>query len=220
MRFSEIISEGPNDPGIFKAVFLAGGPGSGKSFIASKALDGFGFRTVNSDEMLVHLMNKAGLDLKMPPEEQEERDAVRSVAKQKTNKRMDTYLDGRLGLIIDSTGQDIDKVRKIKKRLEDMGYETKMLMVNTTENVSQERNQQRERSVNPEIVSGIWNKVQNNIPQFISLFGEENYYEIDNSELMTPEKEREITKNVWKPMKIWAGTTVSNPAAQEWFDSF
>jgi hypothetical protein len=39
------LQEGVNDPAIFKAVFLAGGPGSGKSFIAGKTgLGSFGFR--------------------------------------------------------------------------------------------------------------------------------------------------------------------------------
>jgi hypothetical protein len=36
IKFSQYLSEGINDPAIFKAVFLAGGPGSGKSFIVGK----------------------------------------------------------------------------------------------------------------------------------------------------------------------------------------
>ena len=32
----EVIEEGVNDPGIFKGIFLAGGPGSGKSYVASQ----------------------------------------------------------------------------------------------------------------------------------------------------------------------------------------
>ena len=43
------IEEGPNDPAIFKAVFLAGGPGSGKSYVATKILSGLGLKPVNSD---------------------------------------------------------------------------------------------------------------------------------------------------------------------------
>jgi hypothetical protein len=31
MKLNDIIVEGVYDPGIFKAIFLAGGPGSGKS---------------------------------------------------------------------------------------------------------------------------------------------------------------------------------------------
>ena len=47
------LEEGVNDPSIFKAVFLAGGPGSGKSFIVGKtALSSLGMRIVNSDPRL------------------------------------------------------------------------------------------------------------------------------------------------------------------------
>ena len=31
----DILTEGVYDPGIFKAVFTAGGPGSGKSYVAT-----------------------------------------------------------------------------------------------------------------------------------------------------------------------------------------
>jgi len=31
--FYSFLEEGVNDPAIFKAVFMAGGPGSGKSFV-------------------------------------------------------------------------------------------------------------------------------------------------------------------------------------------
>ena len=42
--FKTFVDEGPNDPAIFKAIFLAGGPGSGKSFIVGKtALPALGF---------------------------------------------------------------------------------------------------------------------------------------------------------------------------------
>ena len=36
MKLGDLFNEGVNDPGIFKAVFLAGGPGSGKSFVGSE----------------------------------------------------------------------------------------------------------------------------------------------------------------------------------------
>ena len=35
IKLKEILKEGVYDPGIFKAVFTAGGPGSGKSYTAS-----------------------------------------------------------------------------------------------------------------------------------------------------------------------------------------
>ena len=53
------MDEGVNDPHIFKAVF-AGGPRSGKSFVAKKILGGTGLRSINSDEVYEFLMKKQG----------------------------------------------------------------------------------------------------------------------------------------------------------------
>ena len=220
MRYHEFINEGRYDPSIFKAIFLAGGPGSGKSFISGLAMAGFGMRTVNRDDMFEYLMDKHGLDLKMPPEEDEQRGEIRNDAKDKTLKRLQMYIDGRLGIIIDSTGQDINKVVDIKAQVEELGYETKVVFVNTTEDVSQERNIKRPRTVPQEISSNIWNKVQDNIPQLKSMFGEKDYFEIDNSEFITPEKEQWIHKTVWKPLKKWISQTPTNPTARAWLNSF
>ena len=56
------IMEGVNDPAIFKAVFLAGGPGSGKSFIVGKtSLKALGFRLINSDDAFEKGLKKAGI---------------------------------------------------------------------------------------------------------------------------------------------------------------
>ena len=52
------MSEGVNDPHIFKAVFMAGGPCSGKSFVAQKLLGGTGLRPVNSDEVYEYLLKR------------------------------------------------------------------------------------------------------------------------------------------------------------------
>ena len=47
--FQEYITEGVYDPNIFKAFFLAGGPGSGKSFVTGNAFGGSGMKVINSD---------------------------------------------------------------------------------------------------------------------------------------------------------------------------
>ena len=57
------LEEGVNDPAIFKAVFLAGGPGSGKSFVVGKsALTSFGLKLVNSDNAFEQALKKAGME--------------------------------------------------------------------------------------------------------------------------------------------------------------
>ena len=42
--------EGVYDKNIFKAIFLAGGPGSGKSYVAKASTAGMGLKMVNSDD--------------------------------------------------------------------------------------------------------------------------------------------------------------------------
>ena len=50
--FQSFVQEGVFDPGIFKAIFLAGGPGSGKSYVAGKTTCGLGLKLINSDDTL------------------------------------------------------------------------------------------------------------------------------------------------------------------------
>src|SRR5210317_711627 len=107
------LDEGVNDPSIFKAVFLAGGPGSGKSFIVGKtALTALGFKVINSDDAFERALKKVGL--KPTPEDiysplgQE----VRGRAKALTGRRMKLAINGRLGLVIDGTGKDYEKIQE------------------------------------------------------------------------------------------------------------
>ena len=67
----QMISEGVEDPGILKCIFMAGGPGSGKSFTAmdifgidKKLISSFsstGLKQVNSDRALETLLKKNGI---------------------------------------------------------------------------------------------------------------------------------------------------------------
>ena len=160
----EEIKEGVEDPGIFKAVFLAGGPGSGKTFV-SRQLFGMpdsinistsGMKMVNSDKELKHLLNKYGFgtDLdKMPDElfnqltnpKDKDYSGLRTYSKELTKQRMKQYREGRLGMIIDGTGHKWKNVKRDKVELEKLGYDTYMIYVNTTLEVSQKRNKERDR---------------------------------------------------------------------------
>ena len=64
LSFQQFIDEGVNDPAIFKAIFLAGGPGSGKSFIVGKTgLTSMGYKVVNSDDAFEVSLKKAGMTM-------------------------------------------------------------------------------------------------------------------------------------------------------------
>ena len=221
----EIIREGVHDKGIFKAVFLGGGPGSGKDYVLSKTLDGHGLTEINSDKALEYLMDKENLDKKMPENEESQRNAVRKRAKNVTELRQRLALHGRNGLIINGTGDDPEKYAKIKEMLEKLGYETSMVMVNTADEVSKERNIERGqrggRTVPEDIRKEKWESVQAARPMFGKLF-RDNYVEFDNSEDLrtaAPEVVEAKTKEldgIFKNMQKFVGKPPKNDLAKGW----
>ena len=60
-------------------------------------------------------------------------------------------------------GKDVNKVSKTNEELKALGYETMMLFVNTSEEVAQERNAKRARSLPTKMVKDMWNTVQQNL---------------------------------------------------------
>jgi hypothetical protein len=180
-----ILAEGVHDKGIFKAVFLGGGPGSGKDYVLSNTLDGHGMIEINSDKALEYLMDKENLDKRMPDNEEAQRNVIRKRAKDVAEIRHLMALQGRNGLIINGTGADPQEYIEIKKRLDKLGYDTSMIMVNTKDEVSRARNIERGqnggRTVPENIRKQKWEAVQKARAEFGKIF-RNNYIEFDNSE--------------------------------------
>jgi len=209
--------EGYKDPGIFKAVFLAGGPGSGKTYIA-KGLFGIpdrvnvsqtGMKMVNSDKELKYLLNKFGFgtDLDSLPDEvfsnltnpkDPKYSGLRNFAKDLTAERRRLYQNGRLGMIIDGTGDDFKKISMEKAELEKIGYQTYMIFVNTTLEVALERNEKRDRVLPEKIVSDSHKEVNRNIGAFQGLFGSSNFMIVDNNEYKTEDQAKKRFKMLVK----------------------
>lgn len=181
----EMINEGIYDKHTFKAIFMAGGPGSGKDFVMNKLLGGYGLKEISSDIAFQFLMQKHGLDLKMPPEQAEKRDLVRGRAKNITTTKQKLTLSGRLGLIINGSAHDYASIDTIKKQLESMGYDTMMIFVHTDNVISKDRNIERGnlggRTVPELIRHQKWVASAQNIEHFHSLFGDESFILFNNS---------------------------------------
>ena len=180
-KLNQILREGVYDPGIFKAFFLAGGPGSGKSFVTAGAFGGTGLKTVNSDAAFERAMKKGNLSLKMPDEEEYFRNIVRAKAKMTTATQLDTYIQGRLGLVIDATGRDLNTINSQKRQLDLIGYDSYMIFVNTSLEVALERNKNRPRTIPEYIVTNSWNQVQRNIGTFQRIFSPNRMLIVDNN---------------------------------------
>jgi len=210
MKTYNDLQEGLNDPNIFKAFFLAGGPGSGKSYVVRKTTGGTGLQVVNSDDAFERYLEMAGLSKKMPSSEEEPRDVERARAKKVTKARQGGYIEGRLGLIIDGTGKDYDKIAAQSIKLKQLGYDTHMIFVNTSLDTALERNAKRERSVPESLAIKSWKEVQGNIGKFSQHF-RQNFVVVDNNDatedVMTP---------VFKQIKGLLRKKVTSPLAKEW----
>jgi len=213
-QFKQIIQEGVYDPGIFKAFFLAGGPGSGKTYVTNRATGGMGLKMVNSDIRFERYLQKAGLSLKMPDSEAAARDPLRQRAKQITGDQMDRYIRGRLGLVIDATGRDYNVINRQRSMLQMLGYDTYMVFVNTSLEVALQRNRVRTRSVPEDITRKSWNTVQNNIGKFQNMFGMRNMIVVDNNDA----KEDELLK-VYKQVRRLINVPVQNYVAKKWIEN-
>ena len=209
------LNEGINDPGVFKAVFMAGGPGSGKSLAAKKlGFGSMGLRPVNSDQSFEMGLKKAGLSLKMPESEEEQRDAIRVHAKAITGKRQEMYLKGRLGIVIDSTARDVKNIVKQRKLLQDLGYETAMVFVNTSLETALDRNRQRERSIPDNIVQSNHATVRKNMGKLQATFGRQNFFIVDNDGDMN-DLDKNTTK-IFPRLRAFIKSFPSNKMATAW----
>jgi len=224
-----LMQEGIYDPGILKAVFMAGGPGSGKSHTAKIIFGGdventlssataSGLKLVNSDPAFEANLEKAGIspgDLATMSDEEFASvtmgpDSPRGRAKKTRDSQSGHYVDGRLGVVIDGTGDDFSKIAKKKKEMEDLGYDTMMIFVNTSLDVAQERNANRKRKLKPKLVEDIWNDVQQNMGAFQQLFGGGNFVIVDNT------KYGPIPASISKPINAFLKKQIENPVGKKW----
>ena len=244
IKLKQLLTEGIFDKGILKAVFMAGGPGSGKTYVASQIfgipnkdinVSASGLKTVNSDTEFEFLLKKYGfetfgtgkLDIdKWPDEvfdlvaggdEDSEEMTVRKKAKLMTKARKEKYMEGRLGMIIDGTGHDFQKIKKEKEQLEKLGYDCYMVFVNTSLEVAHKRNKERTRRLPPKILEKSWKDVQRNMGGFQALFGSGNFVIVDNSNfLKASEAMKKFGKIVKKYIDKFVGKATKNPIGKAW----
>ena len=233
-----LLDEGVNDPGILKAVFLAGGPGSGKSYVAGGIFgipskvnaSAYGLKLVNQDKELERMLKKYGFgtDLDNMPDElfrqltdpnYSDYSGFRSRAKELTASRKKLYMDGRLGMIIDGTGHKYNKIREQKMELEEIGYDCYMVFVHTDLDIAQQRNMERPRKLSPELVERSWKDVQKNKEAFQGLFGNMNFIMVNNNDFLS---EKAATQKFNMLVKKGIGSFIKKPVrnyrGKKWID--
>ena len=183
-KFQQYITEGVYDPSIFKAFFLGGGPGSGKSWVSARVLSGMGLKVINSDNAFVSKLKREKMTLDFAAHDEKEiiaRDKIRSKSKQVAGMQLGTALEGRLGLIIDSTARDVEKISSQAANLRKIGYDIHMVFVNTSLDVALERNRNRPRRLPDAVIIDSHRQIQKNMGRLQRIFGGRNFLVIDNN---------------------------------------
>ena len=214
IKFKKFMTEGVDDPAIFKAVFLAGGPGSGKSFIVGKTgLPALGLKVINSDDAYEAAMKKAGMEMSPDNIFSVQGQDIRGRAKALTGKKQARYLMGRLGVVVDGTGKEFDKVKKQAMAMKALGYDVAMIFVNTDLDTAISRDKARSRTIGEKEVTNYWKEVQRNIGAFQTFFGKKNMLIVDNSDGKDYKKE---TLRAYRDVRKFLDKKPENKKALSW----
>ena len=229
--FAEMITEGVDDPGILKCIFLAGGPGSGKSFTANEifgvgkgafnSVSAGGLKIVNSDTAFENALKKNGINPKDLGKIEKDSDmwdmvagednpdSIRNKAKSITKQQQAFYEAGRLGMIIDGTGDEVTKIKKKVEHAEALGYDCYMVFVNTSLEVAQARNAKRDRTLPEALVTQIWKACQENLGKFQTMFSG-RFVIVDNTEY------KPVSTSVQKQVDAFLRKPIYNPIGKKW----
>lgn len=179
IKLATLLKEITNKP---KAIFLAGPAGSGKTYITKQIIPS-SLQVINSDDTYEELLKASGIGLKQKdftPDQLSQATKLMGQAQKVTRDKLAQSMVEKQNIVIDGTGAASNPVLKKKQQLEDLGYETLMLMIYVSPLVSLERNAQRDRSLMPSIVLRTWRDVNKNIDIYRQAFGK-NFILLNNN---------------------------------------
>lgn len=179
--------------GLFRAIFVTGGPGSGKDIIIREAIAEGRIVELNFVQAQDYLADKQKLS---EQSKDFRREGIRN----------------RGPLIINGPADDTGRLSYIKEELESLGYETMMIFVNTTNETSKERNSLLSRMMVESIRQDKWLKSQQNTKYFTEQFN--NFVEFDNTGDIN-DKELDIHE-IYENTKDFLDSKVVNETAEDW----
>jgi predicted kinase len=195
-----------------KAIFLAGPAGSGKSYISSQLIPNT-FTVINSDDTYEELLKASGIGLKQKdftPNQLSQASKLQAQARKVTQDKLAKSIEDKNNIVIDGTGAASGPVLKKKQQLEDLGYETLMLMIYVSPLTSLERNQKRDRSLMPGIVLRTWRDVNKNIETYKQAFGS-NFILLNNN---PEDANKEFNADLLEPY-VKDSTAIGKPKTPE-----
>ena len=171
IKLLDLLKEAQGKP---KAIFMAGPAGSGKTFVSAQLIPK-NLTVINVDNTYEELLKAAGLGMKIADFNQDQLSQAGKLMgqAQKATKEKYAELSGaKKDIIIDGTGAASKPLLKKKAELEELGYDTMMVMIWVSPYTSLERNASRDRALAPSIVVKTWAGVNGNIDNYKQAFGD------------------------------------------------
>lgn len=183
------------DRGRFCAIFVTGGPGSGKDVIIREAIAEGRIVELNFHQAQDYLADKQKL------------------SEQSKDMRRES-IRNRGPLIINGPADDKERISYIKEELEELGYQTMMIFVNTTDEVSKERNSSLSRMMLESVRHDKWSKSQRNTKYFTEAF--KDFVVFDNTGSIS-DKVEDIHQ-IYESTTNFLDSIVLNETSKDWLN--
>jgi predicted kinase len=171
IKLLDLLKEAKGKP---KAIFMAGPAGSGKTFVSAQLIPK-NLTVINVDDTYEELLKAAGLGMKIADFNQDQLSQAGKLMGQAQKATKEKYAQlsaEKKDIIIDGTGAASKPLLKKKAELEELGYDTMMVMIWVSPYTSLARNASRDRALAPSIVLKTWAGVNANIDTYAQAFGD------------------------------------------------
>ena len=170
-------------------------------------------KLVNTDRAFENGLKKAGMSLDLRKTSDDDYAPIKTKAKKITSKQMGAYINGRLGMIFDTTIAKKSKIQNYKDLLDQAGYEYKMVYVKTSLKNALKRNDARERKLRDDIVVGDWKNAEANAKQFKQMFGKDFIEVVNDDDLASLDTK---VNKLFGKMMTWIIQVPYKRWVQEW----
>ena len=198
-KLRDIILERSVNP---KALILAGSPGAGKSSFIEDIDNAL---ILNVDDYYMRNLKDMGVSLDLKNADADARSKA-AQAMAAANKEFRPFMKdivlGKKNFILDGTAANSGPTLRLKKELDDLGYDTLMVYVFASLEKALDRNETRfqrsqgkDRSLSPSIVLRTWNGITQNYDLYKSEFGD-NFVSVVNDKALKKGEPQKSLENL------------------------
>lgn len=201
-----LLPESVNSKGVFKAIFMSGIPGSGKSYVISQIKDGnIQPKIVNTDTFIEYISKTVGYDINS-----KNYDLFKDNVKKLTVNQLALYINAVLPLFVDGTSNSLKNLFRREGILKSFGYDTGMVWINTDLDVAIERASKRARHVPEDFIRQVHESLEKNKEYYQSHF--KFFVEIENH---SGELDDRVIKSAYTRCREFFNSPIQNPVGVE-----